>query len=453
MDAQEFLGYCLAPHLYPGSALALRSLRRVLPQFEGKALLLSEAWMLFYLPEEGMRFRQMSREGRLAVQGVYVGLDPKAPLYFHEGNRELARQVGADFDGILFYEDASAEMPWNKGLVDRAGLCLEACYRADLLAGCLARQGEYCEEVLRDVLLALSPAGIGGTGRPQTERRALSTLGDLLQDHELGSEEPIWPGRFALPRGKPLPRKVPAKTLEGGGLTVRWSRGKGLSWTGPGLRSSPELLTLEVQGEAEALQRGKEIWESDHAFRPSHPARPRLYEVAHMKPRLHVVKPEGNYLSFERDFKLPLLPGDVDCRLVPVRWTMDLFVHAEEPTLDLSLCLEGLPVGQRVRLRVPVPFHPRPTRFASIQRDGSLMDSEREGPFGLQAVQGCVRLHHKEGSLHVEGPGLREIELLSYKNEHVLAITLVRSRAQDPASLRREFRLAWYPPTPRDPAR
>ena len=448
MAAREFLGYSLAPHLYPGSALALRSLREALPDFEGKGLVLSEAWMLFCLPEERVRLLEMSRDGRLAVERDYVSVDPKAPLYFREGNRELARQAAAPFDGIHCYEDASAAMPWSEAFADRAGLCLEACYRADLLAWCLARCEGYSEEVLRDVLMALSPAGIGGTGRPETERRALAVLGDLLEDYERSEGAELWAGRFVLPPAKPLPRKVPAKTLEGGRLSVMWSRGKGLSWTPPGLRSSPGLFTLEVQGETISPQQGKEIWERDHAFTAAHPERPRLFEVAHMKPVLHAVKPEGSYLSFERELKLPSRPDGQDCRLVPVNWHLDLLVHADEPTVDLRMTLEGLPPGQRVRLRVPVPFHPRPTGFDRMQRDGGLLETQLEGPFGLQAIQGGVRLHRQEAGetpsdLYVEGPGMREIELLSFKNEHVLAITLTRSRRQDPPLLRREFRLSW----------
>ena len=443
MVGQEFLGYSLAPHLYPGSALALRSLRSALTGFEDKALLLSEAWMLDQVPEERMRYLAMSRAGRLAVERDYVSLDPKAPIYFREGNRELARRAAAAFEGIVSYEDASAEMPWSADHAARAGLCLEACYRADLIARRLARSDEYCEEILRDVLPALSPAGLGGTGRPETERRALAVLGDLLEDFERDFGRDMWPGRFERPRGKKLPRKVPAKTLEGGGLAVQWSRGKGLSWTPPGLRTSPGLLTLEVQGEAAMAQEGKEIWQCDHAFRPSHPPRPRLFAVAHMKPVLHVEKEEGSWLSFERELKLPVDPGPEDCRLVPVRWGLDLFVPSGESRLDVSLQLGGLPVGQRLRLWVPVPFHPRPTRWFAMRADGGLEDAESDGPFGSRAVQDAVTLHHKEGALRVDGPGLREVELLAYKNEHVLAITLIRSRLSDPGSFRREFQLSW----------
>jgi len=131
-----------------------------------------------------------------------------------------------------------------------------------------------------------------------------------------------------------------------------------------------------------------------------------------------------------------------------VRWTLDLLVHADEPTLDVNLTLTGVPVGQRVRLRVPVPFHPRPTCLHRIERDGSVRETEIEGPFGLEAIQGPVRLCRRERvqedfCLSVQGPGMREIELLPHKNEHSLAITLLRSRDQDPAVIRREYRLSW----------
>jgi hypothetical protein len=61
-----------------------------------------------------------------------------------------------------------------------------------------------------------------------------------------------------------------------------------------------------------------------------------------------------------------------------------------------------------------------------------------------------VTLHGEVCDLQLGGPGLREVEILPRRNDHVCAVTLLRAPRGEPAPDRvvRELRLAFAAPRP-----
>ncbi|MFQ5503713.1 MAG: hypothetical protein ACE5F1_02820 [Planctomycetota bacterium] len=412
--------------LLPRSPLAIAHVVAEISRRAPEQILhLEEAWMLEALSPE--RARDLAGTGLLEIGREYVRLDSYCPGEFRPVNRSLARTLENSLPGC---ECVASPAPADEVLEshsERAGLCLN---HRDGLAR-LARAPGFAggsPELLKALMPALTPAGIGGFG----DRGARALSMELIRSacRVAGAETP----REDAPRGaKRFGKRVQSQLIETRDLELRWSRSRGLSWRPPGLRETFRLLSLEIQ------TRNPSSDKAAFGFQPGHPGSPRLFEVAHMQPVLRASDAERELLRLQRELKTP--SDEPQGRLCRVAWELDVSVSLEVPRLRIAISLSGLPPGQRCRLRVPVPFHPRPARLPVVEPDGSIGETEKEGAFPALPVRGPVTLSREGTALRVEGPGLAEVEVLAFKNDHVLAITLIGGDGE--GSFRRDFVLSW----------
>ncbi|MEZ5990622.1 MAG: hypothetical protein R3F30_16210 [Planctomycetota bacterium] len=419
--------------LYPGSAAARRALHAATADLGADARLrLGEAWMLEALLEQ-----DHGRGPRCDAVPRYVRLDAFAPLAFDDCDLALGGRLVETLCG------ARAERPEHRlatgerePTLPRAGLCLEQRRLAARLAATLGPrlvEDAGVRAVLPDLLPALSPAGLGGLGSPETERRALAVLRDAAASLGVGDDDvPLFEG------GRALPRRVPRQELRAADLVLGWARSRGLSWAPGGLRPCLGLGNLEVQGDLSAGGDAEAL-----AFAPGHPPRPRVYEAAHMQPVRLVDDGDRVGLELERLLEIPSDPEAAGGRKRAARWRLAVCASKARRELRLRVELDGLPAGMRYRLRVPLPFWPRPTRLARVLDDGRREPAELEGPFGLEAVDGPLECATRGLAVRVDGAGVHEVELCEVANDCVLAITLLRRRDWDPDRIARELTVSW----------
>ena len=237
-----------------------------------------------------------------------------------------------------------------------------------------------------------------------------------------------------LPSEK-IPKRSPRYEFCGEAMRLAWGRGQGLSWAAKGLRTSKDLFSLEVQGDRGGLD----------GFVPGLPERPRRFLAAHMRPFSVSRKKGALSLGLRREIRLPRAPEEPKGRLQKVDWELVIRGDLAEGSLEALVAIRGLPPGQRIRLLIPVPFFPRPTRWESLE--GTM---EQEGPCERGGFRGPLLLQTKRVALEVSGPGWREMEILPYKNDHLLALTLHRAPRewQAPDQILRKVTLRSLDPVP-----
>jgi len=230
---------------------------------------------------------------------------------------------------------------------------------------------------------------------------------------------------------KRFERRAPAQELEGREVVVRWNRSKGLTWMHDLLRETAGLCSLEVQGD-DSGGRGE--------FVPGHPPRPRVFEAAHMRPVLLAKDTESQMLVLRREIKLPAGGGVERHRVVDV--DLGLRVFEEESRIEVELGARDLAQDQRYRLWFPVPFYPRPARLPVVLASGAVEQREVIGPLAATPVDRSVTVAGKGVEMTVTGKGLCEVCVFPRANDHVLAVTLLRSDGTERSVFRR-FAVEW----------
>ena len=398
------------------------------------ALELEAAWMLVSLAlSHRERLLLLAGEGRLHCVPRYCRASLHAPFPLRRANEELGLLELERWPGIVQAApgDESAQF---ETLHDKAGLCAELQRRADALADALRRSGGVPEAMLRELLPAVAPAGLGAFGNAQTEAHALALLESGFAALGLELDIPL-----ELPRAGALPRRVGELRLEHPVLGLRWRRKHGLCWTPPGLRECSFVASLEVQGDG-----GGRL-----GFAATHPPRPRWFEVAHSQPSLHDAKTGA--LQLRRTISLPVDAHEPRGRHQDIDWTLTLWLDQQqdaEGIVDLDIELGPLVAGHRYRLALPVPFWPRPGVYPKPSTAAEPELWSHDGPQPPTAVLGTCSLACREAVLIATGAGLREVELLTRKNEQLLMLTLARCPEHEvaPGVLRRRFRLIWRRP-------
>ncbi len=262
-------------------------------------------------------------------------------------------------------------------------------------------------EMKAALLAALRVETFGGRGG---EEGGLFSLGLLRRLASL-----LGLSRFPkldLSPSEKIPKRTPRYEFQGESLSFSWSRGGGLAWVAKGLRSCADLFSLEIQGDRGGLE----------GFMPGLPDRPRRFLTAHMRP-FSVSRKKGTFsLGLRREIRLPRDPEEPKGRLQKVDWELHLRGDLALGSLEALVMLGGLPPGQRVRLLVPIPFFPRPTHWNSPEGVKA-----QKGTCGRTGFQGPISLQTKGAHLEICGPGWREMEVLPYKNDHLVALTLYRA--------------------------
>ncbi|GEM_PF-2852669 len=364
--------------------------------------------------ECGWMAERLERDFEIASIGPsWCRIDPWAHPFFREASRTLAEDFAARRgievrDGDPDAEDRSAE----------PGLSLDRRFLGDRLAEHLIENPGPLA-FLAVLLPALGPF----RGKGSEEALSLALLESAAR--AAGLEEPPF---LELPGARPLGKRAPR--MQGGGrkLSWSWSRGGGFSWEILEGRPCKGVADLEVQGDAGY----------PGPFEPGLPQRPRIFEARHMSPVVFA-QGENSGLILERELKLPADPGDPGGRRRPVPWRLGLCCEAGGRSVKVEVSLKEPVPGQRYRLRFPFPFWPRPAGWLG---PGGEVETV-EGPRGTTGTLGLVELHAKEGGCRVQGPGLREFELLEVGNDIVLALTLARigPGSPPPAEIRRWFRI------------
>ncbi|PIE24775.1 MAG: hypothetical protein CSA62_02790 [Planctomycetota bacterium] len=391
---------------------------------------LEGTWMLSsLLLANGERIQALAREGRLACVPRYCRESVHTPYQLRRANLELGLRQLEAWPGIRHLEPGP-EAAQLASLHDKAGLCCEQQRIVDVIAEALRGSDRAPEAMLRQLLPAISPAGLGGFGNALSETHALALLESAFA--ALGLEEEA----LELPQSGTLPRRVGELRLEHPRLQLRWRRKHGLCWAASGLRESSFLASLEVQGDGGGRQ----------GFVPTHPLRPRYFEAAHSRPVLHNAK--VGVLQLRRSVSLPVDAHAPRGRHQVLDLALSLRLdqqRQDEAVLELELELASLVAGHRYRLALPVPFWPRPGVYPRPSRSEQPELCSQEGPQPPTAVLGTCSLASRDTVLIVNGPGLREVELLPRKNDQLLMLTLARCPEGEaaPSRLRRRFRLIW----------
>lgn len=397
------------PRRLAGGPAAVQALHAALA---GEATLaVAETWMLAALPPGA---------APQAAGDRHCTLDPYAPPACAAWNEALARSL-AEERGLRVVK--APEAGFGRGDA-RPGLCLEARTLAARLA---ARYGRRLPEraLLLGVLPALGPAGLSGAGAPWDEDAALAALEAGAAFAGLPRHETL-----ELPPGREIPKRPPRMGGAGAGLRWSWRRAAGLCWHFEGLRECAEVASLEVQ---EDLGGGG-------PFQAGAPPRPRLFLAGHMQPEHWVEGAEVSGFRLVREIRLPRPPGEPGGPWARMRWSLSLLSERATDRLRLLVELTAPVAGQRYRLRLPFPRWPRPVRWDEPAGTAHV-ERSREGPVPLAGACTRVRLDQGEAAVEVGGAGLWEFEVLPYKNDLVLALTLLRARKdrRPPARISRLF--------------
>jgi hypothetical protein len=421
----------------PGSSAACQWLEeRFAVVAEGAEYEFEAAWMFEALAlAHRARLEADCAAKRILCPPRYVRASLHAPLPLRRANRELGLLTLERWPGVRLAADDDERRQYQE-LHHKAGLACELQVRADALADALRRAGGVRESVLRPLLPAISPAGLGGHGDARTERHALALLEAACVAIGLDLEPPL-----ELPRVAKLPRRIGELRLEHPLMKLRWRRRHGLCWTAPGLRECSFVASLEVQGDGGG--RG--------AFAPTHPPRPRWFEVAHMQPVLH--DPKTGALQLRRTLELPVNAQQPGGRHQELDWTLTLWLDQQsqdQAVIDLDVQLSPLVAGHRYRLALPLPFWPRPGVYPWPTHHSEPELWQHDGPHSAMAIQGTCSMACREAVLIATGHGIREAEVTTRKNEQLLHLTLARVPEEEapPAALQRRIRLIWRPMQP-----
>ena len=424
----------LPDSLLPGAPAALAELERLLAKHEGKALWLDGAWMLDALPRRRDALRALAADARLRVVQRYCRVDAYALSGWREVNARYAEDVAAGFPGVVLEAPSLARDESDlAGHLARAGLCVDVRLLADRLMPRVAVPSAFDRSeaaMLPSILAALSPAGLGGAGDATSEAAARAALEAASKVLGMDVEQSL-----EVPAGlRRIEGRVKRLELDSPRLSLAWGRSKGLRMQIASLRACTDAFALEVQGD----QGGRS------AFAPAHPSRPRVFLASDSKPSLHGLVDGEAWLQLEREIRLPVRADDPAGRKGYVRWRLTLRLDIERGGLDAEVLLQDAVPGQRYRLWVPLPFHPRPSSLVRVEANAELREDEVEGPWPASAVMFPVRLRGQQHELSIGASGLREAELFARRNDHVCALTLLRTHAEEapPARCVRRLQLS-----------
>ena len=446
----------LPDSLLPGSPPALAELERLCAEHEGQALRLDGAWMLDALPRRREALRELATRGELSVVQRYCRVDAFALSGWREVNAHYAEELASAFPGVVLEEprdlgasgsgelgeaslrSESSDPAGDRAAISasavtssavgsaasshlaRAGLCVELRVLADRLMPRIAVRSAFEQAeaaMLPQVLAALSPAGLGGAGDATSEAAARAALRAACAALEINADQEL----RAPSSAREIRGRVRRLELESPRLALAWGRSKGLRMQLGSLRECSDAFALEVQGDRGG--RGAHL--------PGHPERPRVFLASDMTPLVHDVVDGVGWLVLERELRLPLRADDPAGRKGYVRWRLTLRLDIERGGLDAEVVLQDPVPGQRYRLWVPVPFHPRPSKLIRVECDGRFHEDELDGPWPTSAVMLPLSLRGQGHELQVGALGLREAEVFARRNDHVCALTLLRTHTDE----------------------